>query len=91
MEESKSSIGHDVRSFMENAQKKYGENTVIYVSLKIMRQCNWLKNATDSLNQVAFGTVFWTSQPEKLWAIVDVMLDLGIPFVSIFKIPHNIF
>lgn len=70
---------------MENARRKHGENTVIYVSSKIKRRYNRLKDVTDSLNQIAFGTVFWTSQPEKLWTIVDVMLDIGIPFVSVLK------
>lgn len=33
--------------------------------------------------QISFGTVFWTTQPEKVWTFLDVLLDKKIPFVSI--------
>lgn len=31
--------------------------------------------------QMSFGTIFWSTEPEKVWAVIDTMIELGIPFV----------
>ena len=31
---------------------------------------------------MSFGTVWWSKEPEKIWAVVDALIEKGIPFVS---------
>ena len=31
---------------------------------------------------MSFGTVWWSKEPEKIWAVVDTLIEKGIPFVS---------
>ena len=49
----------------------------------------FLNNALDkygpnSVVYISFGTIFWSSEPEKIWAVLDVLIEEGIPFVSLF-------
>lgn len=32
--------------------------------------------------QISFGSFFGPSDPAKLWAVLDVIMEKGIPFVS---------
>ena len=32
--------------------------------------------------QISFGTAFWSTTPEKIWAFVDAVMEKNIPFVS---------
>ena len=33
--------------------------------------------------QISFGSLFWPAKsPEKVWAVVDVLIELDVPFVS---------
>ncbi|KAI0785582.1 UDP-Glycosyltransferase/glycogen phosphorylase [Abortiporus biennis] len=34
-----------------------------------------------SLLFISFGSVFWPTEPEKIWAVLDVILDKKIPFI----------
>ena len=31
---------------------------------------------------MSFGTVWWSKEPEKIWAVVDALIEKGVPFVS---------
>ncbi|KAL5527981.1 hypothetical protein ACEPAG_6782 [Sanghuangporus baumii] len=39
------------------------------------------KFGPNSVVFISFGTVWWSSQPEKIWTFIDVLLELGIPFL----------
>ena len=41
------------------------------------------KYGPNSVVYISFGTVFWSSEPEKIWAVLDVLMEEGIPFVSL--------
>lgn len=32
---------------------------------------------------MAFGSAFWSAEPEKTWAFVDTMLEKNVPFVRV--------
>ncbi|GJE97774.1 glycosyltransferase family 1 protein [Phanerochaete sordida] len=34
-----------------------------------------------SMVYISFGTVFWSSQPEMVWTLLDVLLEKSIPFI----------
>jgi hypothetical protein len=31
---------------------------------------------------MTFGTIFWSSEPDKIWAVIDEIMSQGILFVS---------
>ena len=33
--------------------------------------------------QVSFGSLWWSTEPEKIWAALDVLMERKIPFVSL--------
>ncbi|KAI0790764.1 UDP-Glycosyltransferase/glycogen phosphorylase [Abortiporus biennis] len=35
----------------------------------------------ESLLYISFGSVFWPIQPEKMWAVLDVIMEKQIPFI----------
>ena len=37
-------------------------------------------------SQIAFGTVVWPAEPEKMWAVIDELLEEGIPLVRRFSL-----
>ncbi|THH12091.1 hypothetical protein EW145_g231 [Phellinidium pouzarii] len=39
------------------------------------------KFGPNSVVYFSFGTVCWCIEPEKIWTILDVLMELGIPFV----------
>ncbi|KAL5488485.1 hypothetical protein ACEPAI_6603 [Sanghuangporus weigelae] len=46
----------------------------------------FLNNALDKFGPnstvyISFGTVWWSSEPEKIWTFIDVLLEQGIPFL----------
>ena len=38
---------------------------------------------------MSFGTVWWSKEPEKIWAVVDGLIEKGIPLVSLPSLPPN--
>ena len=32
--------------------------------------------------QMSLGSAMWTTEPEKVWTILNILIDEGIPFVS---------
>ncbi|KAL5529835.1 hypothetical protein ACEPAF_6092 [Sanghuangporus sanghuang] len=39
------------------------------------------KFGPNSVVYISFGTVWWSSQPEKIWTFIDTLLELDIPFL----------
>ncbi|EKM61882.1 glycosyltransferase family 1 protein [Phanerochaete carnosa HHB-10118-sp] len=35
----------------------------------------------DSLIYISFGTLFWSTQPDRLWTVLDVLMEKKIPFI----------
>ncbi|EKM54549.1 glycosyltransferase family 1 protein [Phanerochaete carnosa HHB-10118-sp] len=47
---------------------------------------NFMQNVLETLGErsmiyISFGTVVWTTQPEKVWTFLDVLMDQKIPFI----------
>ncbi|KAI0368559.1 UDP-Glycosyltransferase/glycogen phosphorylase [Pilatotrama ljubarskyi] len=62
----------------ENEKKQSMESTEIQEFLDAT-----LKNAGEkSLLYISFGSIFWPLKtPEKIWAFIDVVMELNIPFI----------
>ncbi|EJD00712.1 UDP-Glycosyltransferase/glycogen phosphorylase [Fomitiporia mediterranea MF3/22] len=39
------------------------------------------KHRANSVVFISFGTVWWSAEPEKIWTILDVLIERGIPFL----------
>lgn len=69
----------EVEQFLDHALEKYGENSLFYVRL------SWLapiaKLIRSVLTQISFGSIFWPAEPEKIWAVIDILIEHRIPFV----------
>ncbi|KAI5120748.1 hypothetical protein M0805_007822 [Coniferiporia weirii] len=53
------------------------------------------KHGTNSVVYFSLGSTWWTTEPEKVWAALDVLIELGIPFLfsyasSFASVPDNI-
>ncbi|PAV19567.1 UDP-Glycosyltransferase glycogen phosphorylase [Pyrrhoderma noxium] len=35
----------------------------------------------NSVLYMSFGTVWWSKEPEKIWAVVDALIEKGVPFL----------
>ncbi|KAK7682538.1 hypothetical protein QCA50_014338 [Cerrena zonata] len=35
----------------------------------------------ESLLYISFGSIFWSTQPEKIWAFVDAVIERNVPFI----------
>ncbi|KAL5530853.1 hypothetical protein ACEPAF_7111 [Sanghuangporus sanghuang] len=55
-----SQVAIEVNEFMDDALKKHGAHSVVYMS---------------------FGSVFWPTEPDKIWVAIDAFIERGIPFV----------
>ncbi|EJD00701.1 UDP-Glycosyltransferase/glycogen phosphorylase [Fomitiporia mediterranea MF3/22] len=40
-----------------------------------------IKYGLNSVVYISFGTVWWPAEPEKIWAIIDVLIEQETPFV----------
>ncbi|KAJ3489171.1 hypothetical protein NLI96_g2320 [Meripilus lineatus] len=43
-----------------------------------------------SLVYIAFGSVFWSTQPEKIWSFLDVLIEKKIPFIMSHASPFAV-
>ncbi|KAK7472007.1 hypothetical protein VKT23_000114 [Stygiomarasmius scandens] len=57
--------GNAVVEFLDKMQAKCGEKSVIYASSYLM----------------SFGTFFWPTDTEKVWAVIEVILASGTPLI----------
>ena len=82
-EKKMSSESNAIVDFLDETLKTSGEKSLVYVS----RCCDALDScarAQHCLSKISFGTIFWpVMTPEKLWAWLDVLMELNIPFVSL--------
>lgn len=78
-EETLSGRSEEIVRFLEKALETDGPNSLLYVC------CNFNTHVLEALNlfflQISFGSVFWSTQPEKIWAFLDVVIERKIPFV----------
>ncbi|KAI5123071.1 hypothetical protein M0805_000505 [Coniferiporia weirii] len=49
----------------------------------------------NSVVYISFGTVFWTTEPEKVWAVFDALIALRVPFIfahasPVAEVPESI-
>ena len=35
---------------------------------------------------MSFGTIFWSSEPEKIWTVIEEIVAHGVPLVSVKRI-----
>ena len=68
-----------------SAEEITKEKTKSHVSAEVEDFLNRTldKYGANSVVYISFGTVFWSSEPEKIWAVLDVLMEEGIPFVSL--------
>ena len=75
-----SEVFRGAEKFLDAALEKYGENSVVYVSI-------WLtinnEKTEKRIIQISFGSEHWTTTPEMFWAFLEVLLELKVPFVSL--------
>ncbi|KAL0068302.1 hypothetical protein AAF712_004689 [Marasmius tenuissimus] len=62
--------GQDKRSseeveFLDRMYERCGEQSVVYVGILL----------------IAFGSVPWQTLPDKLWVVIDELIDHGVPFI----------
>ena len=74
----------EIKSFMDNAQKTRGEQSVIYVSIvRIPAVEDNAEPETCAVYQISFGSAFWPPTLEHVETFLDVLIERNIPFVSV--------
>lgn len=74
----------EIQEFLDETLKTSGEKSLIYVRSPLPR----ILPPTEiphypSWYQISFGSIFWPLKtPEKVWAFLDVIMELKKPFVS---------
>ncbi|KAH8110155.1 UDP-Glycosyltransferase/glycogen phosphorylase [Phellopilus nigrolimitatus] len=49
------------------------------------------KHGANSVIYFSFGSIWWTTEPEKIWAAINALIDLGFPFLfSLATSPSDI-
>lgn len=78
-EKSLAQNGNGVMDFLDEKLKSAGERSVLYVS----GSCAIVVFlAYHHVHQLSFGSLFWPSNPAKIWAVIDVLIEKNVPFVS---------
>ncbi|EJD00706.1 UDP-Glycosyltransferase/glycogen phosphorylase [Fomitiporia mediterranea MF3/22] len=49
--------------------------------------CALNKYGPNSVVYISLGTVWWPAEPEKIWAIIDVLIEQEIPFLFSYAAP----
>ena len=60
--------------------KEKGTTTEVDVRAFLDNALN--ENGPNSVVYIAFGSLWWPAEPEKLWALLDVLMEERKPFVS---------
>lgn len=68
----------EIEAFMARILESRGPRSLVYVRTLYR---SLAEHNTDCVPQMAFGSAFWSDEPEKTWAFVDTMLEKKIPFV----------
>ena len=72
----------EVEQFLDHVLEKCGENSLFYV--RFSKLAPIAKLIRSVLTLISFGTVYWSAEPEKIWAVIDVLIEHRIPFVYCF-------
>lgn len=71
--------GTGIMNFLDEKLKSVGERSVLYVS----GSCYIALALAYHIRQLSFGSLFWPADPAKIWAVVDVLIEKNVPFVSL--------
>lgn len=74
--------GREIEHFMDTVLQSHDIQSLIYVRTHIETSISFADEVFTL--QISFGTVFWSAEPEKIWAFVDVVMEQNIPFVGSF-------
>ena len=88
-EKKQSGEGSQIQEFLDATLKSSGPKSLLYVSAP---QCSpWLvpyRLLVWPFSQISVGSIFWPlNKPENIWAILEVVSELNIPFVSALHRP----
>ena len=68
----------EIAKFLDAKLVSHGKGTVVYVRFSLRYMPSYLTFA----HQISFGSMFWPMDNAKLWAVIDVLMERNIPFVS---------
>ena len=77
-----SANGAEIQAFLDEVLDARGEKSLLYVCdhLVFKHGCHAHMNVA----QISLGSFFWpVNTPEKMWAFLDIVMELQIPFVSV--------
>ena len=81
MEKVQSTESDEILKFLDRTLVESGGKKLLYVSVSIF--CVHVFTENSPHVQFSFGSFFWpVSTPHYVWAFLDVVMDLQIPFVS---------
>ena len=70
-------------AFLDGTLSDSGEKSLLYVSLVLRSSSTPRYYAHLRTLQISFGSIFWPiNAPENIWAFLDAVMELKIPFVS---------
>lgn len=79
-EQQQSTEAVQIQEFLDTTLKTSGEKSLLYVRACLDTFGVWKRFMSV---QISFGSLFWpVKTPEKMWAVLDVVMERGIPFVS---------
>ena len=77
VEKRQSDRATDIEKFLNSSLVTHGPQSLVYVRL-----CTKTCGASPyTPSQISFGSIFWSTEPEKIWTFLDVLIERHIPFV----------
>ena len=84
-EKKQSAEADEIQAFLDETLRTSGEKSLLYVSSIHVSAASSL---TQPPRQISFGSHFWpVNNPENLWAFLNVVMELNIPFVRLQQEP----
>lgn len=71
----------EISRLLDSVLESRGSRALIYASAEIL--CCDTKIRMNEHTQISLGSLFWSKEPEKIWAFVGVLMELGRPFVCL--------
>lgn len=70
----------EIEQFLEATLESHGPKSLLYVchSSSLFQ---YVRLIFCVCSQIAFGSLYWSTEPEKIWAFLDVVMEKKIPFV----------
>ena len=83
-EKTQSRESDEIETFLDNILSTSGKQTLLYVSNPSSRLLLAIcqSSCLPCVVQISLGSVFWPKKAENIWAFLDIVMELGIPFVS---------